>query len=144
MTNEQMQALNIAGQVHKGQRRNNGRRYIEHPCRVADLVRSCGGSKVQIMAGFLHDALEDCPPAKREHYEHKIMDELGAETLQLVIALTHEEGETYGDYLGRVMSNEDARLVKICDMFDNIMETPTHSQVVKYVQAMVGVLDGVR
>ena len=51
----------LAQEVHAGQeRKESGVGYFEgHVELVADLVRSAGGSDVQIAAAYLHDAAED-------------------------------------------------------------------------------------
>lgn len=54
------QAVELARELHKDQKRKNTNApYFEHLAGVASLVKSGGGSNDQIIAAFLHDAIED-------------------------------------------------------------------------------------
>lgn len=53
-------ALAFATAAHGEQKRKyTGNPYIEHPIRVAQLVKEAGGTKEMIAAAYLHDVVED-------------------------------------------------------------------------------------
>ncbi len=55
-------ALAFATAAHGEQKRKyTGAPYIEHPIRVAELVRGAGGTDEMIAAAYLHDVVEDVP-----------------------------------------------------------------------------------
>lgn len=55
-------ALAFARVAHGEQKRKyTGNPYIEHPIRVAQLVREAGGTEEMIAAAYLHDVVEDVP-----------------------------------------------------------------------------------
>lgn len=54
-------AIEIATQAHKGQKRKSGEAYITHPLAVADILLDWGMDIDTIIAGVLHDTVEDTP-----------------------------------------------------------------------------------
>ena len=59
MMEPQERALNYARNAHGLQTRDGGEHYIEHPRRVVSLLRKMGASESTLVAGMLHDTLED-------------------------------------------------------------------------------------
>jgi len=60
-------ALAFAAEKHKGQvRKVSGKDFIEHPIAVAKILESHGASENVVIAGILHDILEDTPCSKEE------------------------------------------------------------------------------
>ena len=58
MTKEKAKAY--ATKAHEGQtRKTNGTPMIEHPIRVAEMLEAYGFSDEAVMAGYLHDTVED-------------------------------------------------------------------------------------
>lgn len=53
-------AYNLASSLHKGQTRNDGAPYINHPMEVALILAQVGFDEDCICAGILHDTVEDC------------------------------------------------------------------------------------
>lgn len=104
-------ALEIAEKAHAGQVDKAGKDYIQHPIYVSNLVESPGAKAVAL----LHDVLEDS--------DYTAGDLLNAgfpcEIVEAVEILTKHPGESYDDYLCRVMDNELARVVKIADLTHN-------------------------
>lgn len=53
------QAYDLAAELHKNQRRDSGEPYIIHPLAVASILASLRMDDTTIMAGLLHDVVED-------------------------------------------------------------------------------------
>lgn len=62
-------AIDYATEMHEGQLRKSGEPYITHPLHVAHLLIEWGMDIDTIIAGVLHDTIEDTP-ATLEHVEH--------------------------------------------------------------------------
>jgi GTP pyrophosphokinase len=52
-------AEKFAKQSHKGQKKVNGKPYFEHPKKVAELLKKWKQEDEVIVAGYLHDVVED-------------------------------------------------------------------------------------
>lgn len=52
-------AYNFAKEAHRGQHRNSGEDYIEHPVQVAIILSELEMDEVTLAAAFLHDVVED-------------------------------------------------------------------------------------
>ncbi len=55
-----MDAYQFAKEAHKTQKRANGAPYIIHPIAVVEILIEIEVDKETLMAGFLHDVVEDC------------------------------------------------------------------------------------
>ncbi len=53
-------AYDVAEQAHRGQKRSSGEDYITHPLAVADILADLQSDAETIVAGLLHDVVEDC------------------------------------------------------------------------------------
>ena len=76
-------AYKLAYQAHDGQVRKSGEPYIIHPLCVATILAELELDKETIIAGLLHDVLEDTIMTEQE-----IKDEFGEEVLLLVDGVT--------------------------------------------------------
>ena len=81
-------------QVRKGTRLP----YLTHPANVAVILTSYAQDEETIIAGILHDVIEDCV---REHYtrdmlEQRIGDKFGDDVLVTVLAVTQRETDDDG------------------------------------------------
>jgi (p)ppGpp synthase/HD superfamily hydrolase len=115
-------------QVRKGTRLP----YLTHPANVAVILTLYGQDEQTIVAGILHDVIEDCvrDGYTRDMLEQRIGDKFGPDVLDTVLAVTHrqvdEEGielsseERKDDYLARLAAAADsARWVCAADKIHN-------------------------
>lgn len=120
-------ALDYAAEAHQAQaRKGTTIPYLSHLLGVASLVMEHGGDEDQVIAGLLHDVLEDCGP---EHQD-RIHDQFGPKVLSIVQACTdgtpnssgqkapwRERKERYLEHLQE--ASPDALLVSACDKLHN-------------------------
>jgi (p)ppGpp synthase/HD superfamily hydrolase len=130
MENKIQKALQFAKEKHSGQKRLDGSDYINHPIRVAEIVKKFKKShKIDdlIVSALLHDTLEDTDTGINE-----IREEFGELVALIVVELTNDEnkknilGKT--KYLSEKLSNNRkisnwALVIKLSDRLDNIMDT---------------------
>jgi (p)ppGpp synthase/HD superfamily hydrolase len=115
-------------QVRKGTRLP----YLTHPANVALILTRYGQDEETVVAGILHDVVEDCirESFTRDMLVERIGDKFGAEVLDTVLAVTErqvdEEGvelsseERRDDYLARLAAaTERARWVCAADKIHN-------------------------
>lgn len=103
-------ALRYAVNAHRGQFDKVGNPLILHPLRVSEKV---GGETFKAVA-VLHDVLEDTKVTCEN-----LRNKFGNSIANAVKALTKVKGESYRDYLDRVLLNPIATIVKLADMEDN-------------------------
>ena len=104
-------ALQIAAKAHEGQKDKSGEPYILHPLRV---MRNVEGEEAQIVA-ILHDVIEDTA-VKADDLRHAGFSE---KIVAAVLSVTHNEDESYTDYVIRCKANEIGKQVKLADLEDN-------------------------
>ena len=126
-------ALAFAAKHHDRQVRKGTRLpYLTHPANVAIILTRYGRDEDTVVAGILHDVIEDCV---RENYtrvtlEQRIGDKFGLPVLDTVLAVTHRNVDDHGtelsseerkdDYLERlVTASESARWVCAADKLHN-------------------------
>lgn len=73
----------FAAKAHQGQKRSSGEEYIIHPMNVAATLIKLNMDIDSVIAGFLHDTIEDCD-VKPEQIEK----EFNKEIAQIVVGLT--------------------------------------------------------
>ena len=143
-------ALTFATAAHAavGQKRKyDGEDYIVHPIRVADIVRTYGGSDDQIAAAYLHDVVEDT-----QVDIDTIQSMFGDTIASLVSDLTDVSVASDGNRATRkaidrdhtLSSSVDAQFVKLADILDNSRDIgandPNFYRV--YQKEMLALLDG--
>lgn len=115
-------------QVRKGTRLP----YLTHPANVAIILTRYGCSEDTVVAGILHDVVEDCvrDNMTREMLEERIGRKFGDGVLATVLMVTHRKMDDDGielssddkksDYLERLsLANEDALWVCAADKVHN-------------------------
>lgn len=128
-------AEDLARRAHHRQFRRDGvTPYISHCERVVARLQSQGVTDETTLAtAWLHDTIEDGVLVWRTLENEGIPEDV----IEAVIALTKPLGKSYKDYLATVAANPIARTVKIADILDNLSDTPTRGQIVKYATALL-------
>jgi len=105
-------AVLIAVRAHEGRCDRYGAPYILHPLRVMMRVRSL----VEKVVAVLHDTVEDSEITLDDLRREGFPDEV----VEGVDCLTRREGESYEQYMERVVISPLAVTVKIADFEDNM------------------------
>ena len=120
------EALEFARKAHGEQmRKYTEEPYIEHPKRVAEIVRTIPHTPEMICAAYLHDVVEDTPVEIEE-----IEKRFGKEVARLVHELTDEYMKVNYPHLNRRARKEkeverqsniskEAKTIKLADVIDN-------------------------
>jgi (p)ppGpp synthase/HD superfamily hydrolase len=133
-------AKEIASMAHQGQFRKGGEEpYIIHPARVAKRVLKEFGNnfadpKFFVAVAWLHDSIEDSGGKVTSGW--LLYRGVNQAIVDAVVAITKVDGEEYEKYLARVKANKYARTVKIQDMLDNLSDSPSQRQIVKYAKGL--------
>ena len=104
-------ALAIAKKAHAGQVDKAGVDYIQHPLYVASQIKT----EQEKAVALLHDVLEDSDITVADLLAYGLSNEV----VTAVQTLTKKKGQSYQDYLGKVKSNNLARVVKLADLKHN-------------------------
>ena len=96
-------AYKVADEAHNGQKRKSGEDYIIHPLSVALILADLEMDKETIMAGMLHDVVEDTEFTLDDVRE--IYVECGFENYfdiyikDALERITHDKAVDYGEYI---------------------------------------------
>ena len=126
-------ALAFATKHHDQQVRKGTRLpYVTHPANVAIILTRYGQDEETVVAGILHDVIEDCvrDGYTREMLESRIADKFGRDVLETVFQVTHRKYDDDGielsseerrdDYLARLAhASTRARWVCAADKVHN-------------------------
>ena len=104
-------ALAIARKAHAGQVDKAGVDYIQHPLYVASQIKT----EQEKAVALLHDVLEDSDITVADLLAYGLSNKV----VTAVQTLTKKKGQSYQDYLGKVKSNNLARVVKLADLKHN-------------------------
>ena len=127
-------ALAFAAKHHDRQVRKGTRLpYLTHPANVAIILTRYGRDESTVVAGILHDVIEDCvrEDYSRKDLEQRIAEKFGDDVLQSVLSVTHRRKDDDGmefsaeerkaDYLERLaQAGDSARWVCAADKVHNI------------------------
>ncbi|MBE8528019.1 bifunctional (p)ppGpp synthetase/guanosine-3',5'-bis(diphosphate) 3'-pyrophosphohydrolase, partial [Amycolatopsis sp. H6(2020)] len=72
-------AFKVADRCHTGQKRKSGDPYITHPVAVTTILAELGASGATLIAGLLHDTVEDT-----DYTLEQLTEDFGAEVAELV------------------------------------------------------------
>lgn len=103
-------ALAFAAKHHDNQVRKGTRLpYLTHPANVAIILTRYGCDEDTVVAGILHDVVEDCVVGgwTRDMLEVRIADKFGARVLETVLAVTKRKHADDGSELERDQRNTD-------------------------------------
>jgi (p)ppGpp synthase/HD superfamily hydrolase len=126
-------ALAFAAKHHDRQvRKGTKLPYLTHPANVAVILSRYGRDNDTVVAGILHDVIEDCvrDGYTLEMLEQRIGDKFGPKVLETVLAVTYRRNDDDGvelsgderrtDYLERLANaSDDARWVCAADKIHN-------------------------
>ena len=135
-------ALGLAYAGHAGQFRHDGvTPYITHPLRVFRML-SMMSPQIRATA-LIHDLMEDNPAITPE-----VLLQSGLDPVVVAAAgyLTRQKDQPYAHYIEVIIGDKDglsytkgqniAALVKVVDIIDNMMDSPTPSMVKRYYKAL--------
>lgn len=120
------EAKGFAREAHEGQfRKYKNEPYIEHPIRVAGLVKTVPHTEEMICAAYLHDVVEDTDVTLEN-----IKEKFGDKVADLVSELTDEFVKKKYPHLNRKKRKEkevqrqskiskEAKTIKLADVIDN-------------------------
>lgn len=104
-------AIELATRAHDGQLDKGGSPYIFHPMRLMLQL----SKEEDWIAAILHDVVEDT-----DWTLEKLADEgFSREVVSIIDSLTRREGESYENYIGRLVHDPAACRIKLLDLKDN-------------------------
>ncbi len=119
-------AVIFIAEAHKGQFRKSGMPYTEHPYEVAKILADLKLDISSVLAGILHDVVEDTP-----HTLDEISNRFGKETAFMVDAVTkisavqkgsksEQKAETYRKLIAAMAKDPRVIMIKIADRLHNM------------------------
>lgn len=105
-------AIEFANRAHAGQVDKSGAPYILHPLRVM-MTRA---NEVERICAVLHDVVEDSDIT----FEDLRGEGFSEDIITVLDCLTKRVGESYDDFIDRILVNETACHVKLADLCDNM------------------------
>ena len=119
-------ALEIALKAHKGQRDLDGKPVILHPLTVAMK----GNNENEIVAGLLHDVVEDTDYS----FEDLLAAGISSEVVNALRLLTHEKGSSYMDYVERIAGSHNPIAINVkCNDLDHNLDRGRKGDHIKQV-----------
>ncbi|MCF0223793.1 MAG: bifunctional (p)ppGpp synthetase/guanosine-3',5'-bis(diphosphate) 3'-pyrophosphohydrolase, partial [Fibrobacter sp.] len=112
--------------AHEGQYRKSGMPYTEHPYEVAKILADLKQDQPTVLAGILHDVVEDTP-----HTLEELSELFGTETAFMVDAVTKitaaqesnktaQKAETYRKLITAMAKDPRVIMIKIADRIHNM------------------------
>lgn len=123
----------VAELAHKGQTRDDGTPYFEHPKRVAESVLKYEENILAQVLALLHDTLEDT------NVDYEYLKKYFGYIADEVLVLTKKEGVDFQIYLKSILEfpSADPIIVKMLDRIDNIKDLkncPDKNKIKKYIK----------
>ena len=132
-------AYDVAEEMHRGQLRKSGEPYLIHPMAVAEILADLGMDEETIIAGLLHDVVEDT-----EYTEEELIETFGSEVGLLVDGVTklgslkfESKEERQAENLRKMFlaMSKDIRvlIIKLSDRLHNLrtINYMTHDKIVE-------------
>ena len=127
-------AYDFAREKHGDQKRQSGDPYYSHPVRVATFLASARLDQATVMAGLLHDTVEDCDDVEISEIKNKF----GADVADLVDGVTKlgkleyqseasKQAENFQKFILATVNDIRVLLVKLADRMHN-MRTLQHKK----------------
>jgi GTP pyrophosphokinase len=124
-------AFELACTAHEGQMRKSGEPYLVHPVRVAHTIAQLGLDTSSVVAGLLHDSVEDS-----ELTVYDLTEQFGRDVAQIVDGVTklgkvpylsrqEQQAESFRKMLLAMSRDIRVLVVKLVDRLDN-MRTLEH------------------
>ncbi|MFQ5542900.1 MAG: RelA/SpoT family protein [Nitrospiria bacterium] len=121
-----IKAYAFADKAHKGQRRRSGAPYLQHPVEVADILTQLKLDPSSVVAGLLHDVVEDTP-----HSSEELRREFGEGIASLVAGVTkigkivfrndqEKQAENFRKMIVSMTSDIRVLLIKLADRLHNM------------------------
>ena len=119
-------AVAFIADAHDGQYRKSGMPYTEHPYEVAKILAELQQDQSTVLAGLLHDVVEDT-----QHTLAEIAQEFGEDTAFMVDAVTKitaaqeqnktaQKAETYRKLITAMAKDPRVIMIKIADRIHNM------------------------
>ena len=119
-------AIVFISEAHSGQYRKSGMPYTEHPYEVAKILSDLKQDQATVLAGLLHDVVEDTP-----HTLSEISERFGDDTAFMVDAVTKitaaqqesktaRKAETYKKLISAMAKDPRVIMIKIADRIHNM------------------------
>jgi len=115
-------AWEIARNAHRGQK-YGAYDYMYHIQSVVSRCATWGDYRFKdeaIIVAIMHDVFEDHPETKTIMSFELWLEIFGRRTLNALAYITKQEDETYHQYIVRCSKDEVARMVKSCDLVENL------------------------
>lgn len=109
----------FAAKAHKGQLRASGEPYLHHPLSVAYMLAEWGSDFTTVLAGLLHDVIEDAGVSKEE-----LEKRFGKDVAFIVDALTKLAKVKIPDIEGRGFSSTERQVASILKLFLSSLDEP--------------------
>ncbi len=129
-----LRAYDFAREKHGTQLRQSGEPYYSHPVRVATLLASVHLDQATIMAGLLHDTVEDCDDVEvadiQRHFGQDVADLVDGVTKLGQLEYQSEaskQAENFQKFILATVNDIRVLLVKLADRLHN-MRTLQHKK----------------
>jgi (p)ppGpp synthase/HD superfamily hydrolase len=115
-------AIEFATKAHNGQFRKTDLSvpYIYHPISVGVILLRAGFSEEVVIAGILHDVIEDCGVTAEE-----VLSIFGSSVTNMILAVSEDKRDSWekrkADYLEKIISSSsDIKAISAADKLHNI------------------------
>ncbi len=130
-TNKIREAITFSIKTHevyqKQKRKGKDIPYITHPLTVGIILLLAGANEDVVIAGLLHDTIEDSSPEKKVHKE-MLTERFGEHVAELVLSVTEEDQtrsweQNKREALEHIADfSQESVLVKSADTISNVSE----------------------